>query len=114
MSHSDAMQFPLIASGILFSLFLAFKYLDESLVNMVLAVYFGAVGSVGIGDIISTVVRDSDVVNDGKWHVYRIRIPLLGAWGAGAVRRAVCAAAVRAPLPLALPPRVPLCDVQGR
>ena len=40
----DAMQFPLLGSASLFSLYLAFKYFDRNVVNMVISVYFGLVG----------------------------------------------------------------------
>lgn len=35
--HQDAAKFPIIGSAVLFSLFLAFKYLPKDLVNTVLA-----------------------------------------------------------------------------
>ena len=40
----DAMQFPLLGSCSLFGLYLAFKYLDKDMVNMVISVYFCLVG----------------------------------------------------------------------
>lgn len=42
------MKFPLIGSVVLFSLFLAFKFLPKDLVNMVLSAYFGFLGMVAI------------------------------------------------------------------
>lgn len=44
MSTKDAAQFPLVGSCALFGLFLAFKYLDKTTVNLVLGLYFGFVG----------------------------------------------------------------------
>ena len=44
MSSKDAAQFPIVGSAALFGLFLAFKYLDKEVVNMVLGVYFMFVG----------------------------------------------------------------------
>ena len=40
----DAMQFPLLGSCSLFGLYLAFKYFDKDMVNMVISVYFCLVG----------------------------------------------------------------------
>mmetsp|Transcript_9523 Transcript_9523/g.13950 ORF Transcript_9523/g.13950 Transcript_9523/m.13950 type:complete len:389 (+) Transcript_9523:120-1286(+) len=44
----DAYQFPLIGSLSLFSLYCAFKFLDKDLVNLLIGVYFCAVGCVAI------------------------------------------------------------------
>ena len=44
MSSKDAAQFPIVGSAALFGLFLAFKYLDREMVNLVLSVYFMFVG----------------------------------------------------------------------
>ena len=44
MSSKDAAQFPIVGSVALFGLFLAFKYLDRAMVNMILSVYFMFVG----------------------------------------------------------------------
>lgn len=40
----DAYQFPLIGSVSLFSLYLAFKFLDDSLVNFMIGAYFAVIG----------------------------------------------------------------------
>ena len=42
--YKDAMQFPLLGSASLFSLYMAFKFFDRSVVNMIISVYFGLVG----------------------------------------------------------------------
>lgn len=44
MQASDAYQFPLVGSASLFGLYLAFKFLDKSIVNFLIGFYFGAVG----------------------------------------------------------------------
>jgi minor histocompatibility antigen H13 len=44
MRQEDAYQFPIIGSVSLFSLYLAFKYLGQDLVNLLIGAYFGAVG----------------------------------------------------------------------
>ncbi|GMH98106.1 hypothetical protein TrVE_jg12687 [Triparma verrucosa] len=52
MSQSDAQRFPLVGSAALFSLFLAFKFLDPEWVNFVISFYFTAAGS---GAVLQTV-----------------------------------------------------------
>jgi minor histocompatibility antigen H13 len=44
MRQEDAYQFPIIGSVSLFSLYLAFKYLGQDFVNLLIGGYFGAVG----------------------------------------------------------------------
>lgn len=44
MRQEDAYQFPIIGSVSLFSLYLAFKYMGQDLVNLLIGGYFGAVG----------------------------------------------------------------------
>jgi hypothetical protein len=44
----DAYQFPLVGSVSLFSLYLAFKFLDDSLVNFMIGAYFAVVGCLAL------------------------------------------------------------------
>jgi minor histocompatibility antigen H13 len=44
LRKEDAFQFPLVGSVSLFSLYLAFKFLDKDLVNLLIGAYFGVVG----------------------------------------------------------------------
>ena len=44
MSAADAYRFPFVGSAALFSLYVAFKYLDKDKVNLLLAVYFSVIG----------------------------------------------------------------------
>jgi len=44
MRQEDAYQFPIIGSVSLFSLYLAFRYMGQDLVNLLIGAYFGAVG----------------------------------------------------------------------
>jgi hypothetical protein len=44
----DAYQFPLIGSVSLFSLYLAFKFLDDNLVNFMIGAYFAVVGCLAL------------------------------------------------------------------
>jgi minor histocompatibility antigen H13 len=44
LRKEDAMSFPIVGSLSLFSLYLAFKYLDKDIVNLLIGVYFAVVG----------------------------------------------------------------------
>ncbi len=44
LRKEDAMQFPIVGSMCLFGLYLAFKFLGQDLVNLLIGAYFGAVG----------------------------------------------------------------------
>lgn len=44
LSKADAMQFPIIGSLSLFSLYCAFKYFDKETVNLILSAYFALMG----------------------------------------------------------------------
>jgi len=48
MRQEDAYQFPLVGSVSLFSLYLAFKFLDKDLVNLLIGAYFGLVGTFAV------------------------------------------------------------------
>lgn len=48
MTKKDAMKFPLMGSIMLFSLFLAFKFLPKDLVNLVLSAYFVLIGTAAL------------------------------------------------------------------
>jgi len=48
LRKEDAYQFPLVGSASLFSLYLAFKFLDKDLVNLLIGAYFALVGSFAV------------------------------------------------------------------
>lgn len=48
MRKEDALHFPLIGSCSLFGLYLAFKYLDKDLVNLLIGAYFAVVGCLAL------------------------------------------------------------------
>jgi minor histocompatibility antigen H13 len=48
MRKEDAMQFPLMGSASLFSLYLAFKYLDKDMVNLLISIYFVSIGCLAL------------------------------------------------------------------
>ena len=48
LRQEDAYQFPIIGSFSLFGLYLAFKYLDKDLVNLLIGAYFAVVGCLAL------------------------------------------------------------------
>jgi len=65
MRKEDAMQFPLVGSVALFSLYCAFKYLDKDWVNFLIGIYFSAVGALAVtaslAPVVAMIVRPSSV-----------------------------------------------------
>lgn len=57
MRSEDAYQFPLVGSLSLFSLYLAFRFLDPEVVNLVISVYFGLVSTFAVGVTLAPVVK---------------------------------------------------------
>lgn len=57
MRKEDAYQFPLIGSLSLFSLYLAFKFLDPEHVNLVISIYFGIISTVAVGVTLAPVME---------------------------------------------------------
>ncbi|WFD05204.1 hypothetical protein MVES1_000532 [Malassezia vespertilionis] len=56
LSSDGAWAFPLIGSAVLFSLFLAFKYLNKELINLLIATYFTVIGLVTIPTALQHVI----------------------------------------------------------
>jgi minor histocompatibility antigen H13 len=56
MTKKDAMKFPLMGSIMLFSLFLAFKFLPKDLVNLVLSAYFVLIGTAALVSTIDPLI----------------------------------------------------------
>jgi len=57
LRKEDAYQFPIVGSASLFSLYLAFKYLDKDLVNLLIGAYFAVVGSFALTMTIAPAVE---------------------------------------------------------
>lgn len=57
LRKEDAYQFPIVGSISLCSLYLAFKYLDKDVVNMLIGGYFGVVGCLAITITFSPLIR---------------------------------------------------------
>lgn len=56
LRQEDAYQFPLMGSISLFSLYLAFKFLDKDVVNLLIGLYFGGVGCLAIFATVSSLL----------------------------------------------------------
>lgn len=57
MSKEDAKWFPVLGSCSLFSLYLAFKYLDADMVNLVISIYFVGIGCAAVTLTFAPLVR---------------------------------------------------------
>jgi minor histocompatibility antigen H13 len=57
LRKEDAYQFPLVGSVSLFSLYLAFKFLDKDLVNLLIGAYFAVVGCIALTMTIAPLVE---------------------------------------------------------
>ena len=53
LRKEDAMQFPIVGSISLFSLYLAFKFLDKDMVNLLISAYFAVIGTLALTMTIS-------------------------------------------------------------
>ncbi len=52
MTQSDAYWFPVIGSGVLFGLYLVFKFFSKEYINLLLTVYFGIFGASSLGSML--------------------------------------------------------------
>ena len=57
MSADDAKKFPIVGSCVLFSAFLAFKFLPKNLLDACATAYFGVLGVLAVGAIVTPVVH---------------------------------------------------------
>lgn len=78
MTKKDAMKFPLVGSVVLFSLFLAFKFLPKHLVNAILSAYFVFLGMLAL---VACVAPQLGALFPRWWgeHEVEIRVPAIPA-----------------------------------
>lgn len=76
LSAQDAYKFPFVGSAALFSLYVAFKYFDKEVVNMIIAVYFALIGVFTLTTTFSPLV--STVVKGEAKYGFKTTLPLLG------------------------------------
>jgi len=55
----DAMQFPIVGSIALFSLYCALKFFDKETVNFILSAYFGLMGCVAVAGVLSPLISST-------------------------------------------------------
>ena len=58
MNKDDAAMFPIMASGALFSLYVAFKYFNEAIVKELIFVYLVIVSGIAMAGVINKVVEN--------------------------------------------------------
>eukprot|EP01084_Bolivina_argentea_P186316 321192_1 len=49
LSSKDALKFPLIGSTVLFGFYVAYKFVDKDIINMLISIYFSIIGSFTLG-----------------------------------------------------------------
>ena len=76
MSAADAYKFPFIGSAALFSLYVAFKYFDKDLVNLLLSLYFSLIGVFTLTNTFSPFV--SNFLSGTKKYGFKTVIPIIG------------------------------------
>jgi minor histocompatibility antigen H13 len=68
LSSEDALMFPIMGSATLFGLYLLFRFLSKEYVNMLLTVYFAAIGAAAMTQSVSTVIRWIPGLVDAGWN----------------------------------------------
>jgi hypothetical protein len=76
MTSKDAAQFPIVGSCALFGLFCAFKYLDRYWVNIVMGIYFGAVGMISVTSTVAPFIQTW--ISSETRHGFKKSFPLIG------------------------------------
>jgi minor histocompatibility antigen H13 len=77
ISAEDAYKFPFIGSAALFSLYVAFKYFDKEIVNLLLLLYFSVIGTYTITNTLSPIMSQV-IKTTHKYGKKFTKIPLLG------------------------------------
>ncbi|OQS04444.1 aspartyl protease family A22B [Thraustotheca clavata] len=78
MTKEDAYMFPIIGSGMLFGLYLLFKFFDKDIVNLLLTAYFALIGTYSLTEAFSPVVR-AIAFSDNERHFKRsFELPYFG------------------------------------
>lgn len=77
IEHSDALSFPVFAGATLAALFVAFKYINPALINTVLTVYFCAVGSVTVGQLLEPLLRPFIPANQRARKIIDVPLPYM-------------------------------------
>ena len=83
MTAKEAAQFPLYGSAMLFSLYVAFKYFDKDMINLLLAFYFSAIGAYTLTMLFDKAIfaRVMGTNADSKRYGYEVDAPYVGTLG---------------------------------
>lgn len=76
ISSKDAYKFPIVGSIALFGLYVAFKYFDKSVVNLVLSIYFSLIGTFTLAGTISPFL--SNFLTSKSQFGFKKTFPLVG------------------------------------
>lgn len=76
ITAGDAYRFPIVGSAALFSLYIAFKYFDKEIVNLLLSLYFSVVGTFTLTSTLSPFM--SEFISNPFKHGRKFNLPLLG------------------------------------
>jgi minor histocompatibility antigen H13 len=76
LSAADAYKFPFFGSAALLSLYVAFKYFDKDMVNLLLSLYLSLIGIFTLTNTLSPFV--SRIITNEKKFGYKFSFPLIG------------------------------------
>ena len=76
ITATDAYKFPIVGSIALFSLYIAFKYFDKTIVNLLLSLYFSIIGVFTMTNTLSPFM--SQFISGKKAYGKKFTLPLLG------------------------------------
>ncbi|ETV71109.1 hypothetical protein H257_13509 [Aphanomyces astaci] len=78
MTKEDAYMFPVIGSAMLLGLYLAFKFFDKEVVNLLLTTYFALIGTYSLTDAFSPIVRQVAFSENESHFVRKFTLPYFG------------------------------------
>jgi minor histocompatibility antigen H13 len=69
LSKEDAYMFPILGSGVLFSLYLVFRYLNKEYINYLLTGYFGLIGVAALTNMGEAILRNLTGIRERGFHL---------------------------------------------
>ncbi|KAF0691044.1 Aste57867_17656 [Aphanomyces stellatus] len=101
MTKEDAYMFPVIGSAMLLGLYVAFKYFDKELVNLLLTTYFALIGTYSLTEAFSPIVQQLAFSENESHFIRKFTLPyfglktldLTGSWCVTGILAAIFAAA---------------------
>ncbi|KAI3649858.1 hypothetical protein MP228_005490 [Amoeboaphelidium protococcarum] len=74
ITSEDAMWFPIIGSGVLFSLYLVFRFFSKEYINYLLTAYFGFLGCLALAKMIDAIGNFTILSSNGLLHLEKLKI----------------------------------------